>query len=208
MNNLSIWLLIIAFLSLYVNCKHNDSNQKCVQLFDIKQYKKECIPVDSVTINGVVPFLMTKEQFSQVFRKADSVIVAPSLFHARLPFNDSTPKDCFYHFIGQSVFVSRGDYIHPVILDLGSTPITLNYKQIEISRKTGSSYIFKLFPMSTRLRKGIEGNAFGGVVTIDATDWNGGSFLWFLLFQGGHISKIVFYTMPQFPLSEIPFSER
>ena len=62
--------------------------------------------------------------------------------------------------------------------------------------------------MSAKIRKGIEGNAFGGIITIDATDWNGGSNLWFLLFQSGYVSKIVLFTTPKYPLSDIPWPRR
>lgn len=166
------------------------------------------MPVDSVTINGSVPFLMTKEQFSRIFGAVDSVIVAPVGFHTRSLFPDTLPESYFYHFIGRSVFVSKGDFIHPLLLDLGSTPVTLSYKEIEISRKTGINYVHKTFPMSVKIRKGIEGNAFGGTITVDATDWNGGSGLWFLLFQSDFVSKIVFYNVPEYPLSDIPWPRK
>jgi len=208
MNSYPAWLLF-AVLFVIGNCKHSsEPNKKCIQEFDVFQYRKEGMPVDSVTINGLVPFLMTKEQFFRIFGAVDSVIVAPVGFHTRSLFPDTLPENYFYHFIGQSVFVSKGDFIHPVLLDLGSTPVTLRYKQIEISRETAINYVHKSFPMSVKIRKGIEGNAFGGTVMIDATDWNGGANMWYLLFQSGSVSKIVLFTTPKYPLSDIPWPRR
>jgi hypothetical protein len=195
-------LLLYAFLISACREQPEPKNTSKDFAVNIMDYRKEIFPVDSVRINGKFPFLMTKDQFSQLFGKADSIITAPAVLHDNglFSFLDLPAESgAQYYMIKNSLFVTKGDYVLPVLIDLVSTPVNLMYKNINIGRGTSGSYIKKQFPMSTRLGKGTQSDA-GGYVIVEATDFDLGDQLWMFLLQGDRLAKIYLYSLPRYPL--------
>lgn len=189
-----------AFLLFFLSCQHHE--QKGLQpspSFSLIEYRREAMKVSEVKINHSVPFLMGRKDFIKVFGREDSIVKAPLGLNTSFVLLDTLPTTCQYLCKGRSIFLEKGEYIYPILIDLASTPVTLSADTVEFSINTTGLDILRDFPMSVQLRKGNDGNAFGGTVSIDATGANKGNQMWFLIFQGDMLAKIVFYVHPERP---------
>jgi len=149
--NLSLVLPIILLLFLSSKCQNNEDVQlEQSQMFDLAKYRKECMPIESVKINGVVPLLMPKEQFNQIFGQIDSSLLAPERLYLSL-FPDTLKDACYYYFLGSSIFVSRGNYVHPLLVDFSKIKVKFHFNGAQFGFKSGIHDFVKTFPMSSRL---------------------------------------------------------
>ena len=110
-----------------------------------------------------------KSPFHQVFGQEDSMIIAPQGLYTSFMIMDTIPAFCRYICKGRSLFLEQGLYVYPLLLDLGSTPVSLNSDSIVLNLNTSRKDIMHSFPMSSILYKSGEGNEFGGIIDIDAT---------------------------------------
>jgi hypothetical protein len=189
---------LMVFVASY--CQQPEPSNKTLSWgFDLIQYRKEALKVSEIKINNSVPFVMNLVQFHQVFGQEDSTINAPKGLYTSFMIMDTFPKICRYICKGRSLFLEKGAHVYPLLLDLGSTPVSLNSDSIVLSLNTSAKDIKHSFPMSTLLYKDGDGNEFGGTIAIDATGGNQGISMWHLLFQGGFLVKIEFYTHPKRP---------
>ena len=200
---LNMKLLFLFTVLLFLNCEHQTVESVAKEnaansdfLLSVLEYKDECFPVANARINDTVPFVMKSEQFIKVFGKPDSIIEMPvSEYGTFLGGYESNAK--LYCWIkGRSVFKQKGDKIYPYILDLASTPVSISNDSIRWDIFTLSTDIKSEFPISTRLHKGRHGNGFRGFISIDASCYNQGDQLWYLLFQNDGLTRIIFFDLP------------
>ena len=104
--------------------------------------------------------------------------------------------DYFYHFIGRSVFVSKGQFIYPINIDFRSTPIEIKYKNVPFRRDKIVEMLRYLFPNSVKIYKGINANAFRGTIIINGDTQNYDDNLWFFIIGGDQLIRLSLYSIP------------
>lgn len=197
---MKMFVKTIILLSLFdFSCKRPSPDlpeKKCT--FEVAEYRKEYLLMDSVTINGKVPFMMTKKQFRIVFGVEDSSEIAPQNLYYSL-FADSIKGTCVFYHLGNSLFVSKGGYVFPIILDIATSTVDIRFKGKVFNNKSSVHPFIELFPLSAKIFKGTLGNAFTGSIVVDANDYNTGEGFWYFIFIGDGLNRISYFTPPVRP---------
>jgi len=128
----------------------------------------------------------------------DSSRVAPqSLYYAL--FSDSIKETCVFYHLGNSLFISKGEYVFPVILDIALSSVEISFMVKVFNEKSSVHAFIELFPLSSKLYKGTLGNAFTGSIVVDANDYNLGEGFWYFIFKGDKLNRISYFTPPVRP---------
>lgn len=201
--------ILLILLIFCLNCKQKtdvpapkDDKANLDFYVPIFEYKEEYFPVAKAMINDTIPFAMNEEQFVKVFGKPDKVMEMPVSDYGSFSGVYEPGAKLYCWMKGKSVFKKKGNIIYPYILDLASTTVSISVDSIKWDILTLSTDVKSTFPMSTRLHKGRHGNGFRGYIIIDASRYNFGDQLWFLLFANDTLISIVFFDVPRIKVTD------
>ncbi len=175
------------------NSLNKNNNYEAIIL---KKWNQEYLSFDSILLNGTLPVVTTKENLYALLGKPDKILPITINRSNLYLMQMGEPKKAYYLIYGNTVFESFEDKVIVNTIDFESTNVELVHPKITLKKGMQGIDIQRVFPESGRLLGGS-----GGVrnLMISASKPNGGiQDVWFLIFTGEKLHRVVLYTVPTF----------
>lgn len=166
------YLLSITIMSIFWNCSDNQApsqldyaNENCQYKVDVSKWRNEILEVDSLIIDGSIPFLATKEEVIAKFGQPDRINVIDNQLTHLNNYDRSKSAEVVDLLFGSSIFESKGSLAIFKIIDFESTNIELIHPKVNLREGLRINEICRLFPESCKLIL-LAGNTWSGHIEL------------------------------------------
>lgn len=168
---------------------------------NIRSLMKECLCIDSLTIDNSLPLKTTKKElFSSLGQPSRKFAIEGHCLYG-LVWDDREEEIDSLFFYENTMFKCSKEYAFLQIIDFTTTKIQLNHPRITLDIDTKPGDIQKAFPESGKLSRG-GGNVWNGFIQLATTKQDAQDKVWFLIFHDEKLKKMILYDVPRIKTTE------
>jgi len=189
------WLVTI--LILLQSCEveqseksYSTNREECFNNVNPSKWRKEILEVDSLKIDGLIPFVSDRSTILKKFGNPDRI----SKKNGNNTFLNILVRDEYLDvqemIYGSSIFETKGQVAIFTLIDFESTDVEIIHPKITLKRNLKIEEICILFPESCKLML-LAGNLWSGHIELRASDSTLDSRRLYLVFRNEKLVKVL-----------------